>query len=388
MGKADFVILDKLEDKMNMDNVWTQLLQLIESYENNPIFSLVANIRAVLGAILSIIIHIIPWTRAGALGKNWRAYKGVVLDRICDYKYSDWVRRAFIFIAEFFLLLLNISLILVEMYFSIFLMGLRNNDFPGKVFMSLYIIGCMLAILIICTIRPTREITKSIKWVLLIWGLTLFVIVISIAFVPVIYLNKYIYYIFFVISVVTLPLINYFIHKGLKIKNGNIIIALMVGLRYLVFVLYLVHFFIFHHNDSYVIYIWFGLCVIENWVRWTEEDKNNACSVDLCTSYGREITRNPVIRYGDNKVAFKTENGSKKVLNICDIRYIRYQKRNFTSKDKKRGSVFCQFSDGLCIQYDHYKFIDKQWIEFYSDTDNIRMVEIYKSEDIVKIQEN
>lgn len=369
-----------------MDNMW---IQLIQSYMENPVFSWIMSLLGFIGTIFTIVIPIIPWIKTRALGKNRRAYKGVILRGIYDFKFSDWVKREIIFITEFLTLLLNTYLVLGEIYLVLFFKEIRENDLENKVYMALFSMGAILAILIICGINATRRITQNIKNIMFILSVSIAVLMLYIFAIPLNILNEHILYVLFIVSIVAISLVDYYIHKLLKIEESNRIIISIVVARHLVFDLYLMYFLIFRNSNSYVIYIWLVLCVIENFFRWREEDMNRLYCVYIYTNYGEECVKNSIIRYGNDKIAFKTDSSGTKIINADDIKFIKYQKKRvINSKIRKKPNVYCQFKSGICIQYDYYRFIDNQWIEFYSDTDKIRTVEIYKSEDIVKIQEN
>lgn len=369
-----------------MDNMW---IQLIQSYTNNHGITLIMSLTGFIGSIFTIIISIIPWIKTIARGKNRKAYKGVILRGICDFKFSDWAKREIIFIAEFLTLLLNTYLVLGEMYLALFFMEIRENDLESKVYMALFSIGAMLAIFIICGIKATRRIAQNIKNIMLILSVSIAVLMLFIFAIPLNILNKYVFYVLFLVSITVIALVDYLVYKILKIESSNRIIISIAVARYLVFDLYLICFLIFRNSNLYVIYIWGILCIIEDFFRWREEDMNRLYCADVCTNYGMECAKNSIIRYGNDKIAFKTESSGTKIINVDDIKYIKCQKKRvINSKIRKKPNVYCQFKSGICIQYDYYRFIDNQWIEFFSDTDKIRTVEIYKSEDIVKIQEN
>lgn len=366
-----------------------KLIQLIELVTNNQVFSLVINLKGIIISIFSGCLYISSWIRIVILGKNRKAYSGAVLLRVCDYKIGVWVRREGLFIIEFLLLLLNTYLILFEMYFSIFIMELCGNYADGKVYLALFVMGELLAILIICVLNATGRIAKNIKRILLTLSLSLLVLTIAIAFIPPLELNRCIYDILSLVSVLGISLTNYYIHKILQIENNNKVITLLVWMRYLIFVTYLISVFVFRmsFNNQYFIYIWLILCMVENFLRWDAEDKKKACVFSICTNYGVDNVKNSIVQYGDDKIAFKTDSGGTKIVNMRDVKCIKYQIENFKIRKKQKRKVYCQFQNGVCTQFDYYKFIGKRWVKFYSDSNNFRNIEVYKSEDIVKIEE-
>lgn len=332
----------------------------------------------------TLLIKVSDW-------KNRKAIKGIVLKRINDDTFNNYIRKLFVEVVEIFLPIIGLVIINFFMCYALLFFQIRGRDImPNEE--ACIILAILFGIMILNYIlkKAYYKLGKTLyrNFMVAIGG-TLGVIPI------VLFINKKNYLLSYLamMSIVILKLIIDVLNKKDFYKDyQNMIVRISRRIRHILGCGYIIYIFLNlkMFAGNIILFVWYALCITEYIVIYKNDD-NQYVDITIKTMDGKKITNDKIIQYEGNKIKYKLKNGVEEIVNNNVIQNITYCQKHLLIKSKagnKRGTCFfyTDNTDEICkLEFQNYR-MDDTWAYFSTRNGRKKDVFIININEIKKIE--
>ena len=304
--------------------------------------------------------------RSFNFGKNKRCSQRIIVNKMRDESFSDILKKILFFAMGMSMLMINMYIIFEVIQIFLLFANIRIGNVNNKdaaILLGVMLMGVVFAGAL-TRLQGYSALCGWAKCILLFICASVFTILLTTLFARGLKIYSS------VLMLVSIFLTNVIVFLFYRCKiyrsyHKYTMVKIVRMIQYIMLMGYTVIFFVetkVSENNMYF-WMWTALSCIE-YIYIGRKDKINV-NVILHTWNGEKVTRDKIVKYGENKIGYTLLSGKEEIIDEEEIAQITYQRKCFRNKyNRQKKRVECKLRSGEILYYNDYQLICDSWVGF------------------------